>query len=226
MANVGRTMITVVALCVGLGCGSDNNGGEENNGSANGETNGTPNGETNGTPNGETNESTATVDWTVSVGDYSGMITDCSWETGTANQIRRHQQQDGSWLATLNCSAAEDGNPTGAFTVSLGGLDSAVGTTDAADFELTCGANGCSGTVMVEISYQDGAAGVLMSGRSTLADELTGSMTIDTFDGDTGEFAGSVDVTLTVGEDEYSVSGPFNAITGECTEAACTGRML
>ncbi|MDX1745436.1 MAG: hypothetical protein R3324_05815 [Halobacteriales archaeon] len=229
-----RTTLIVICALALAACGGENN--SDNNGGTNGATNAATNAATNstatnggttngGTTNGSTGGSVATVNWDVTVGEHSTTITECNFEDGTTTGISMTEQANGVYTAFIGCKAVGVESATDAFVVDILVFSDVSGTVDASDFEFTLEGDTFTGNVRMNINYQDGAAGILLQGRSMLITDRTGSLTVDTFNTDTGEFSGSMDVTLTGGDGtEYSVSGTFSATLYDCTgQNPCNG---
>ena len=206
---------------------NSNNANNANNSNNANNVNNTNNANNANNSNNNSGAGTATINLTMTADQRTQVLTECSFAMGTANEIvQRDNVDQPDKIGLINCQAQETGSFTAFYVFELQFLSSATGTTMADDVDFTCGVTGCTGNVRIELSYQDGAAGILDSAWTVTAESQSGSFTLDTFDTTTGAVSGSVDYTMTEDNATLSLSGTFSANLYDCgSTSPCTGNM-
>ena len=162
-----------------------------------------------------------TVDFAVNVNGRMTQITNCE-ELGTSGWTEHGQDvTSGVPFGRLNCAIAEEGSFTAFFIIDIWFYEGAVGTNQAADIDLTCGAGGCDGIAEITVRYQDGAAAMLDESTVSQADTSMGTFTVASFDTASGATAGSVDLSWTKDAADFGISGTFSGTLAGCRSAGC-----
>jgi hypothetical protein len=118
---------------------------------------------------------------------------------------------------TIKCERTTTEGTLALSSLYLGLNPERIGVHDARDLTITCTTNPplCESIATLTVSFKDPDTGNTVQISASQADARSGTFTLDQFSAD-GEVSGSLDLTLTEGDDTVHVEGRFRGNLRNC----------